>query len=396
MLILALLTTASAHAAIDPAEARRAFDELRAVCARDHGATWGMTLCGPTLFVEPATRAYAADGGDGKGMTSGTLQAEIGIANTAVTWNGAQWTMVMWPLPSDDYSRRRLLAHESFHRLQDRLGFPSTGPANAHLDTVEGRTLLQLEWRALAAALAAEDGASRGRALADALAFRAARRAKFGAAAAEERALEMHEGLAEYTGTALAEPSFAKRRQRLVDALHEAESKPTFVRSFAYASGPAYGALLQLRDPRWTRHLHATDDLGELARAAYRVTPSAAADEARYDGVALRASEGKREETRQAQLRAYRARFVDGAVLTLPLAHMNMQFDPNAAQPFPGHGTVYATITVTDDWGSITVKRGGALMAEDFMKLTVPAANDDYTLSLKPGWKVEGGVVRKE
>jgi hypothetical protein len=75
------------------------------------------------------------------------------MANTAIDWQGDRWAMVMLPLPEDAYTRRVLLAHESFHRIQPKLGLTSKEVANAHLDTVEGRYLMQLEWRALAAAL---------------------------------------------------------------------------------------------------------------------------------------------------------------------------------------------------------------------------------------------------
>ncbi|MCZ2970966.1 hypothetical protein NYY93_28515, partial [Acinetobacter baumannii] len=84
------------------------------------------------------------------------------VANTAIDWSGTRWTQLLWPLPQDDARRRTLLAHEMFHRLQPAL--PIARPAeggNDHLDTLDGRYLLQLEWRALAAALSANDGDAR-------------------------------------------------------------------------------------------------------------------------------------------------------------------------------------------------------------------------------------------
>jgi hypothetical protein len=390
LLLLPLCVAASApvpaRAAIDPVSAKGAFEELRVMCDRDGGKRWGVPLCGPTLFVEPLTRVVVTNVAGSKDV----VPKEIGIANMAVEWDGRLWTMVMWPLPQDAYARKVLLAHESFHRVQKQLGFPSTAPSNVHLDTPEGRTLLQLEWRALAAALQAR-GAARTRAIADALTFRAERRTKFPAAAADERSLEMHEGLAEYTGTAFAAPSLAERVPHLVKALHDAESTPSFVRSFAYTSGPAYGALIEAADARWTRKLKPSDDLGALLHAA----PSTAVDPNAYDAPALRAAEAAREEQRQTRLRAFQARYVDGPTLVIPLANMRMQFDPNTAQPFPGHGTVYPTITLSDDWGTITVTAGGALVSADYTTLTVPSPpSDDYKLTLADGWEVGEGRVR--
>jgi len=223
---------------------QQGLDELHALCARDGGRLWGVPLCGPTMIVDRKTRAITADR-----PAPAVLPKEIGIANTAVDFEGQRWTMIAGPLPDDPFARKMLLAHESFHRVQDSLGFPSAGPANAHLDTAQGRYWLQLEWRALGQALSGDRDAVR-----DALAFRAVRRALFAGAAKEEHDLEMHEGLAEYTGAALAEPDPRARAPHLVAKLRDAESTPTFVRSFAYASGPAWGTLLDRKRRSWTRN----------------------------------------------------------------------------------------------------------------------------------------------
>src|SRR5215210_5913395 len=107
-------------AAIVIATLMTAFHELEEMCARDHGHMWGESICGPTVFVEPQTRHFVAKrGGE---VSEGTMPQSIGLANTAVDWQGDRWTMVILPLPADPYARRVLLAHESFHRIQPRLG----------------------------------------------------------------------------------------------------------------------------------------------------------------------------------------------------------------------------------------------------------------------------------
>jgi hypothetical protein len=379
-ILLVLMTTAAPQ---------RAFAELREMCALDGGRMWGVDLCGPTLIVDPKTRAVEAN----RPAPATVLPNNIGIANTAVEWDGVRWAMIMGPLPADDFARRALLAHESFHRVQGEIGFPSTSPSNAHLDRVEGRYWLQLEWRALAKALAGDRQALR-----DALAFRAKRRALFANAASEERRLEMHEGLAEYAGVAFAEPDVAARMPHLVAKLRDAEKTPTFVRSFAYATGAAWGTLIEQKSPGWTRKARASDDLADLARAAWRVSAShrVASRADRYGGAALLASERERDAKKQAILRDFRARFVDAPHLTLPLRKMNMQFNPDQAQPFEPHGTVYPTITLADDWGKLEVRRGGVLIASDWKSAAVPLpAGDDYTLSLKDGWAIVGNRVQR-
>ena len=360
------------------------------MCAADGGRMWGRTLCGPMVFAEPQTRDAVRRVGHDVETTK--VPDTFGIANTAVEWDGRAWTMVMWPLPQNPVSRRALLAHESFHRLQKELGLPQSNPRNAHLDSAEARAWMRLEWRALARALATGDAV----AVEDALAFRGRRRALTKDAAEEERLLEMNEGLAEHTGYALAVPFVGERVAPLVKKLANAEKSETFARSFAYTSGPAWGALIEMKDPRWTRKLKATDDLGEIARRAWKLPspwPSPRArGEGDYQGDAVRAEEEARATKKRELLAALRAKFVDGPVLTIPLKQMQFTFDPNHVQPLEGFGTVYESMEVRDVWGKIVVT-GGGLISPDYSRLTVPRNGEGWTLTLAEGWSIAGDSV---
>ncbi|HET9529626.1 MAG TPA: hypothetical protein VFQ92_04695, partial [Blastocatellia bacterium] len=194
--------------AIDLSLAEQYFEEARDICRKDNGRLWGVSLDGPLLFADRRTRSIVANQSDREGRLTrkgnvfvGKLPETENIANTATRWAGVEWTMIAWPLPENRQSRARLMAHELFHRVQDEIGLPGANPANEHLDTLEGRLLLRLEWRALRQALAASAD-ERRRAVEDALVFRALRREQFGSAETE-RGLEMNEGLAEYTGVSL-------------------------------------------------------------------------------------------------------------------------------------------------------------------------------------------------
>jgi hypothetical protein len=401
----------AAEPAIDPPIALRYFAEARAIGDKDGGKLWGRSLLGPLLFVDPSSREVVASEPDREqrltqreGVYVGSLPANVLVANTAVDWAGVSWTMVMWPLPEDSVRRRILLAHELWHHVQDEVGFPSSGATNLHLDTREGRIWLQLEWRALAAALS-KIGKERQEASADALLFRAYRRSLYPGAAEEERAMEMHEGLAEYTGVVL---SGAPDPARFVAeySLKEAEAKPTFVRSFAYASGPAYGILLDETGNDWRKRLKKTDDLGELLRDSLSLEvpkdPKQAAENraAKYGAEALVASETERADRHAKLLATYRQRFIEGPVLVIPLQQMKMQFDPGELIALEPRGTVYPNIKIIDNWGTLTVSKG-ALMETDFGKVTVPAPRerqlssakgDGWSLELNPGWQIrEGG-----
>jgi len=299
--------------------------------------------------------------------------------------------------------RRVTLAHELFHRIQPALGLSRPEAGNGHLDTLEGRYLLQLEWLALARALMADEAGDRDIRIADALAFRAERQRLFDNAASDEGALDINEGVPEYTGVRLGLDTPEQRRAFAIFDLSRFVEAPSFVRSFAYAHGPAYGLLLDDMDATWRTKLASGRSPDQLLAAALPRQPMPAGAlqtrVARYDDGALRASEVQREQQRLMRLATYRAALVDGPVLVLPLTHANFRFNPQTLVSLDGVGTIYPTLGLSDDWGTLTVEREGALVLADKSRASVPAPaaasatrGDGWTLSLKPGWRMVPGA----
>lgn len=391
-----LLCAGSGFAQIDQQRAAQYFKEAAALCAREGGRLWGVSLCGPMVFADPKTRTIATN----QPAPDAPRPTVLGFANTALNWGGTRWTTIVWPMiPANERARGRLMLHELFHRIQPELGFLVREGNNDHLDTLEGRFWMQLEWRALARALAAS-GAARDTALRDALAFRAARRKHFSSAAENEQLLEINEGLAQYTGTAAAFPSPADAAVDAIQQLEHAAKEPSFVRTFAYASGAAYGLLLDAAAPGWTRSVKPASDLGQLLAAARQLAPSPDADAAaaRYGGPELRAAEEKLDAERKLRIAELRRRFVDGPVLTIP-AGGSASFVTTGMTPIPGAGTVYPSFRVTATWGSL--EAAAVLWSTDRSTLVLPApANPEgstikgegYTLTITPGWSIRPGA----
>lgn len=396
--------------------ARKYFAEAETLCRRDGGRLWGHSLCGAMLFVDPDTLEAVANQADKEGrlvqregVFIGKLPETGGAANTAVNWAGVRWTMIMWPLPSNRYNRARLMLHEMFHRVQDELGLPAGNPSNNHLDSMEGRVWLQMEWLALREAVT-HRGAERKRAIADALLFRAVRRQLFAQAAVEERALEMNEGLAEYTGVTLSGRTQDEWAGYLAAQLDQAAYGNSFVRSFAYTSGPAYGFLLDETKTPWRKGLKLSDDLGVLLERAYSIRlPEDLKREAEsrlslYGGDEVRLRETARETRRQQTLAKFRAKLVDGPVLVIPVTEsFNYTFNPNNLASLDGVGTIYPTLRATDAWGILNVTDGALLTREQGKAAKVYVAaptdttassikGDGWTLELNAGWRVEAGA----
>ena len=236
---------------------------------------------------------------------------------------------------------------------------------------MDGRYWMQLEWRALAKALGAS-GPARTAALRDALAFRTARRKVFPNAADNERMLEMNEGLAQYTGTVAAAASAADATSDAIQQLASAATVASFIRTFAYPSGAAYGLLLDEYSPGWTRRVKYADDFGQLVMTAAHIVPGedpgAAAKQ--YGGPELKLSELKKDAERQALIAELRRRFVQGPVLVIPSAR-SASFTTAGMTPIPGEGTIYPTYRTTGEWG--TLQGAQVLVSSDLSRLTVPA-----------------------
>jgi hypothetical protein len=187
---------------------------------------------------------------------------------------------------------------------------------------------LRLEWRALAKALILS-GEDRKRAVSDAVAFRLTRRSQFAKAAENERAEEIGEGLAQYTGTVTTAASRPEAVASAILHLAGAEGHETFLQQ-SYTTGVGYAILLDDASPDWRRRVRSDSDLGQMLMAALDVTPVANAVEAsaRYGGVELRAAEQTRAEQRRAVVRELQNRFVDGPVLRAWMYEMSVYDAP--------------------------------------------------------------------
>jgi hypothetical protein len=236
------------------------------------------------------------------------------------------------------------------------------------------------------------------------LAFRQARHARFPDSAETERAVDINEGLASYTGTVLAAPPHAAAMARGIDLLVEGEKGDSFVRTFPYTYGPAYGLLLDAASPGWPRRVRASDDLAVLLMRALAVQPTVdvAAAVARYGGAGIRTDEDQRAQQRQARIAELRRRFVDGPVLVMPGGGGGYT-DSHGAAVIPDVGTVYfGPYRVTGVWGALDAEQGVLILTDGrtrHLPAPVPGdattiAGDGWTFKAAAGWVIREGARR--
>ena len=399
LILLVLLGLASAvKAQVQPELAKRYFDEASKLCGRDAGRLWGVSLCGPMVIFDPTTKTRATS----QREPDGPPPRLPGFADGPVMWGGVRWfAWPLWMLPQKEADvRQQVLLHGLFHRIQPELrfmqGMEGDG-SNEHLDTLEGRVWMQLEWRALRRAVESK-GSERVNAIADALAFRRERRRLFPGAAENERLDEIREGLASYTGIAAWANSSADAHRAAAAAAAGGELQTSFVGNFEAASGPPYGVLLDDLMPGWRRQLRSTSDLGDLLASAIKKPPTTdlAKAAARYDGATLRTAEEARDRAQQARVAELRRRFVDGPLLTMPAAGSGTS-DTRDSVGIPGVGTVFFhNFTRSARWGHLDANNG-VLHSADGNTLSVPITGslegstlhgDGWSVTLNAGWVV--------
>jgi len=379
---------------------QQAIQEAKRVWVEEGGRIWGRSLAGPLLIVDPATRRVWASETDRygflkkqEGVYTGLYPRNKVIANTVARWGGKDWIMVLLPLPSSEKERAVLFVHEAWHRVQDDLNLDVPDAFNSHLDTINGRYWLQLEWRALAKALEADaDEKERQYWIAAAIACRKYRQTLFPQAAEEERRLELGEGLAEYTGIRAA-----GAREFIIKDLRKAAHP--FARSFAYTSGPAYGLLLDDIVPGWNLRVNKNTDIAVLLQEVCKIPDPVKADAeaaaVRLGGAELRIRETAAERKRNKHLIEIIESYLDGPTLIIPQG-FKIQFNPSNTENIEGVGVYHPTAIYLGDWGRLEVVKG-SLRSQDWSEArviapTVPSARPvlgpGWILELAPGWTI--------
>jgi hypothetical protein len=396
------LLSSLAAAQVDEQRAREFFTEAQTLCERDGGRLWGVSICAPMVIGDARTQTFATS----RPAPDAPRSRLIGILNGPILWGNTLWAALSWETIANvpPHVRNSIFLHESFHIVQRKpLGLGVETNSAEHLDTEEGRYWLRLEWHALARALR-DSGEARVIAIRDAVAFRQARYARFPDKVETERALDINEGLASYTGIVLAASSNAAAIASALDELTGQESGESYVRTAAYASGPAYGLLLDAASPGWTRTIRSSDNPALLLLRALRVQPTAdvSAAAARYGGAELRAAEARREQQRRARMAELRQRFVEGPVLLMPGGGSGFS-DSHGAVTIPDVGTIYfGEYHQTGEWGALDANKG-VLVSTDGRTRRLPApvpgngstiSGDGWTLKPAPGWAVREGARR--
>lgn len=379
------------------------FQNLKEYLAKENGKLWDHQLYGPILLVNPDSRYIIANEPDNMNFLTkngnlyiGILPDEMNIANTALEWNGKVWTMLMLPLPEDKNEQLNLFTHELFHRIQSQLGLANMQqmPCN-HLDELDGRIYLKLEFEALKMALATNDKTLQAEHIKNALTFRLYRYQLYPEANESENSLELNEGIAEYTGTILSDRTDEDLKIHYVKAIDELYTNKTFVRSFAYRTIPVYGYFTKQTNEGWNKEISNKNNLTDYFSAQFDVSVNdnlgnivaQIGDEYGYQNIYR--IESEREIKQKELIARLETKFLKSPTLTLPVQSMDFSFSPGELIPFNDIGTVYPNVRVTDSWGILSVSED-ALIGKKWDKIIVSEPIEISETILKgAGWELQ-------
>ena len=355
-----------------------AFAEAQALCERDGGRLWGVSICAPMVIGDARTQTFATS----QPPPDAPRPKIIGLLNGPIQWGDRTWAAVSWDTIANWPARTRgeLLLHESFHIVQPQLVPNGPAGANEHLDAVDGRYWLRLEWRALARALR-ERGDLRTQAVRDALAFRQAH-TRYPDKVESERVLYILEGLASYTRRCwLRHPRPTRSRAGSSSGGRGGRGKLRAHVHIQLRAGvwPAARCRVSRLAANGARQRRSASHVDACARGPTGRGRAAAA--ARYGGAELRAAEEQREQQRQARIAGLRQRFVDGPVFVMPCGGGGTR-NSLGAVVIPGAGTVLQCLSPVRLCGTLTAENG-VLEATDggSRRLPAPVRGDDVTIS---------------
>ncbi len=396
---------------LTPEKAQDYFRKVEEICNRDSGKLWGTNLYGPIMFVDRTSRKIIANQPDKEGLLrlkdgvySGLYPREQIIGNAASIYGGTLFGLAPLPAEEDDYRITTRAIHCLFHRFQQTVGIGSESFNVPIMDEKEARIWIKLEWKALKKAISAENG-DQPLAIRDALIFRGSNRESYPKYAGMENKFEMYEGLATFTFLYLYSQTPEEFKSRLFEYLDRVYSFQSYSRSYGFIHGALYATLLHNKGFNFAALTTDTIDLGRMVQDLYHIElPKVCRDVAGSISLNYGLDEVyKEEETRLQEIRnrinEKISVFTEKPVVFMELESPYFDFEPEDVQFLDTLGTLYNTIRVSDNWGKLTVDKGGCLLSNNYKNLRITAkglkidkshiSGDGWHLVLNDTWEIK-------
>jgi hypothetical protein len=257
-------------------------------------------------------------------------------------------------------------------------GTSSFGYNTNNMDEKEARLWIKLEWKALRTALTTE-GEEKQLAIRDALIFRGSNRELYQKYARDENLFENYEGLATFTYTLLCSQSPDEYKARIFENLDRVYQMQSYSRSYGFIHGALYASLLKDKGFDFSKIKTNEIDLGNTVKKLYNIElPSICRDVAgslamNYDIAEINNEEEQRLSDLKESIHKQISIFTEKPVVFIELESPYFDFEPEDIHSLDTLGTLYTSIRVSDNWGKLTVNKGGCLVSNNFKFLRITA-----------------------
>ena len=376
------------------------FSKIQQACNRDNGKLWGKNLYGPVMFVDRSSRKITANHPDKEGLLkekdgiwTGVFPREMIINNIPVNYGGTIYALVPLPGEEDEFRIITRSLHSLFHVYQASAGIGQPDENISIMDEKNARLWIKLEWKALRKAITSE-GPVKQLAIRDALIFRGSNRESYQNYAADQTKFENYEGLATFTYLVLSTTSPEEYQTRLFEYLERIYSFLSYSRSYAFIHGALYATLLHQQGFDFAQLNNPDADMGALVKELYEIQlPDVCRDVAgsialNYDLDNIVEEEQQRDDRIREWIRRETGTFTEKPVVLLELLSPSFDFEPEDVHPMDTLGTVYNKIRVSDNWGKLTVDKGGCLVSNNlrFLRITAKGFREDKNRIEGEGW----------
>jgi hypothetical protein len=271
------------------------------------------------------------------------------------------------------------------------------------MDDKNARLWLKLEWRALRNAIN-NDGELRLQSIRDALIFRGARQEFYPMSVIDENKFEDYDGLATFTSITLCEDSVGEAKRRLIENLDRTYKFQSYGRNYGLIHGALYAYLAHEKGFDFKTIHSDTIDMGNEVKTLYNIQlPAICRDVAGsialgYDIESIYKEEEQRLADIKERIHREVSTFTERPVVYFELESPYFDFEPEDIRSLDTLGTIYTSMRVSDNWGKLTVDKGGCLVSYNLKFLRITAKNfkesknhfygDGWQLILNNDWEL--------
>jgi hypothetical protein len=391
-------------------KANRYITEIAFICNRDSGKLWGKNLYAPIIFVDRPTRKVFASHPNKNGLLrlrdgvyTGVIPKELSVTGSMIDFGGTTYAILRLPAVEDEFRIKVRAVRNLFHIYQKSIGIMPPSYDTGNKDEKSSRRWLKLEWKALEKAIKSQ-GEERLQALRDALIFRGASREMNMKYVKDENIFENYEGLATFTSNLLCTNSLQECQAKLLEYLKRIYSVQSYARSYGPIHGALYSLLLYERGYDFKTISTDTIDIAGEVRKTYDIQmPEICRDIAgslsfNYNmDIIYKEEEDRLNEIRESVHRLT-STFTEKPVVFIELESPSFDFEPEDIHNLDTLGTLFNTIHVADNWGKLTVDKGGCLISVNLKYLRVTAkgykeeknhiSGDGWQLMLNNDWEI--------